>query len=114
MNKIIKEKYESAAKIPQRQLEILPQGVFSSLISDRLIFGKKSPNFCEVTRGRVCDASHSGSCEEICCGRGSIQKISIESEEVCTMEFVKINGTSWPVGVSCKDKFYQKTTNTCR
>ena len=114
MNKIIKEKYESAARIPQRQLEILPKGVFSSLIGDRLIFGKKSPNFCEVTRGRVCDASQSGSCEEICCGRGSIKKISIESEEVCTMEFVKIDGTSWPVGVSCKEKFYQKTTSTCR
>jgi len=117
MNKIIKEKYESAAKVPVRQLEILPQGVFSSLISDRLIFGKTSPNFCEVTRGRVCDATNSsgaGSCEEICCGRGSIQKISIETEEVCTMEFVKIDGTTWPVGVSCKDKFYQKTTSTCR
>ncbi|CBY14836.1 unnamed protein product, partial [Oikopleura dioica] len=67
MNKIIKEKYESAAKVPVRQLEILPQGVFSSLISDRLIFGKTSPNFCEVTRGRVCDATNSsgaGSCDK--------------------------------------------------
>ncbi|CAG5113632.1 Oidioi.mRNA.OKI2018_I69.chr2.g7722.t1.cds [Oikopleura dioica] len=117
MNKIIKDKYESAARIHQRQLEILPQAVFSSLINDRLIFGKKSPNFCEVTRGRVCDATKSygpGSCDELCCGRGSIEKISIETEEVCTMEFVKVDGFSWPVGVSCKDMFYQKTTNTCR
>ena len=116
LTKIVKEKYDSAARIHQRQLEILPQGIFSSLISDRLIFGKKSPNFCEITRGRVCDATKSygpGSCEELCCGRGSLKKISIETEEVCTMQFVKIDGTSWPVGVTCKDMFYQKTTSTC-